>query len=471
MRGFIHDDVWLNSRTARHLYHDHAAKLPIVDFHSHLDAADLAADRVFDNLALPWVAADPYKHRAMRIAGVSESQITGPVSDRERFDRWAATVPVTLGNPLFAWTALELKRYFDIDETLDPDSADRIWTATAERLRSPTHSARGLLVQRRVECACTSDRLLDDLAPHVRLAEAGDGPRVLPSLRADDATAAGDPGFPAWAAALGTAAGVRVDGLDAFRHAVGRRLDHFAGAGARLVDHALDDFTFAPADDAAVDALLRKRLAGDPLATADLTRLRSGLLSFLGAECGRRDWTLQLHIGAQRRTSSRLRAAAGPAGGYAAIGRPCDIPSLCAFLDALERAEALPRTILYPLHPADMEALAVLTGSFTGGSVPGRVQLGPAWWYNDHADGIRRQLAAATDYGLLSAFIGMTTDSRSLFSMCRHEYFRRILCDFVGGRAEAGELPMDESLLGALVRAIAWENPRRWVLGGKEGMS
>jgi glucuronate isomerase len=471
VRGFIHDDFLLGNRTARRLYHEHAARLRIVDYHSHLSPSDLAEDRVFENLAQVWIHGDPYKHRAMRIAGVPEAFITGNAPDRERFDHWAATVPRTVGNPLFHWTALELLRYFEIDELLTPDSAERVWTACNGRLRTPAYGARGLVAKARVECVCTSDRLLDTLEPHARLAASGFETRVLPSLRADDAAGVSDPGFPEWVAALGAASGVRVDGFETLRQAVGVRLDQFDRAGCRLADHALDDFAYAPAGDSEADATLRRRLAGGHVADCDLVRLRSALLRALGVEYGRRNWILQLHLGAQRRTSSRLRSIAGPAGGYAGIGRACDIPSLCAFLDDLEGAGALPRTILYTLNPADNAALAVLTGSYAADGVPGKVQFGPAWWHNDHADGIRAHLATLSSFGLLRTFVGMTTDSRSLLSMTRHEYFRRVLCDFIGARAEAGEWPRDELLLAEIVREIAYDNPRRWVLGGVEAVT
>jgi len=381
-------DFLLRTKTARRLYHEHAEGLPIVDFHNHLNARDLADDRVFENITQLWIATDPYKHRAMRMAGVPERLISGDASDREKFDAWAATVPKTVGNPLYHWTALELKRYFDISEPLSPATADRVWHICNER----RYTARQLISMARVECLCTSERLGDDLSAHAQLANFAT--RVLPSLR--DA-----------------------EQVDA------ERFDEFDRHGCRLADHGTDDF----------QSLL-------PLAR----------------EYARRGWILQLHFGAQRETSSRLRRLAGPTGGYATIGNCCDIRALCRFLDDLDREEALPRTILYPLNPADYAAIATLTGSF-----PGKVQFGPAWWYNDHALGIRHQLDTLASYGLLSTFIGMTTDSRSFLSMTRHEYFRRILCDWLGEKAEAGELPPE---LGQLVRDLAYENARRWILEG-----
>jgi len=377
-------DFMLKTKTAQRLYHEHAEGLPIIDFHNHLSAGDLADDRRFDNITQLWLASDPYKHRAMRIAGVPERLITGDASDREKFDAWAATVPKTVGNPLFHWTALELKRYFDIGEFLTPETAAWIWDACNDR----RYTARQLVAN--VECLCTSDRLNDDLSAHARLASFKT--QVLPSVR--DA-----------------------ETLDV------ARFDEFQRLGCRLADHGTDNFqTLLP----------------------------------LAREYARRGWSMQLHFGAQRETSSRLRKLAGPAGGYATIGNKCDIPSLCRFLDDLEKEDCLPRTILYPLNPSDYAAIATLTGSF-----PGKVQFGPAWWYNDHVLGIRQHLDALASYGLLSTFIGMTTDSRCFLSMVRHEYFRRVLCDWLGEKVEDGELPSD---LGRLVRAVAYENARQWIL-------
>lgn len=461
MSSFIHDDFLLRSATARALYHGHAAAAPIVDYHCHLDPRDLAADRRFADLAQLWVTGDPYKHRAMRIAGVPERLVTGDATPREKFDAWAATVPQTLGNPLHPWTALELKRYFGVDEPLTAESAPRIWETANARLAAPGYTARGLLAQRGVACVCTSDRLLDDLAPHAAIARERGALRVLPSLRADDVVAVESADFPTWVRALGAATGGAIADYDAFRAALQRKLDDFARAGCRLSDHGLDDFSYASVGESEAAALFARRLAGETPSPAEAMRLRSALLQFLGAEYARRGWIMQLHLGAQRRTSSRLRRLAGPAGGYAGIGRACDVPSLVAWLDDLESAGALPRTILYPLNPTDFAPLAVLAGSFVGDGTPGHVQLGPAWWFNDHAPGMRAQLEAVANYGLLSVFIGMTTDSRSLLSMVRHEYFRRVFCDWLGAQAEAGAMPSDVEELGVLVRAVCHGNARR----------
>lgn len=461
MSSFLHDDFLLGSPTARRLFHEVAAPLPVVDFHCHLDPQVLAQNRRFGDLTELWIAHDPYKHRAMRMAGVPERVITGPASAREKFDAWAATVPRTIGNPLHHWTALELQRYFAIEEPLTAESAERIWTAANARLVEPAFTARGLLAQRHVHCLCTSDRLLDDLSPHAMLAREGGTLRVWPSLRADDLVAVEQAGFPAWVRELGTAVGGEISNYDDFRAAVTRRLDYFSAAGCRLSDHGIDDFRYQTVNDAETAALFGRRLGGEVLPLIEAMRLRSGLLRFLGASYAQRGWIMQVHLGAQRHTSSRLRRLVGPAGGYAGIGGGCDIPSLVAWLDDLERVDALPRTVLYPLNAADFAPLAVLSGSFVEDGVPGKVQLGPAWWFNDHAAGMRAQLEASANYGLLSVFIGMTTDSRSLLSMVRHEYFRRIACDWIGAQAETGALPAATGELTALVRALCHDNAAR----------
>jgi len=402
MSSFIHDDFLLTTPTARRLYHEHAAPLPIIDYHNHLNAQELADDRAFENLTQLWLATDPYKHRAMRIAGVPERLISGDASDSEKFEAWAATVPLTLGNPLFHWTALELQRYFGISEVLSSETADRIWEQCNEQLRTKSFTARQLIARANVEVLCTSDQLNDDLGAHTRLAQSDFKTRVLPSPRDAETPDA-------------------------------QRLDEFQRLGCRIADHAVNSFD-------------------------------SGALRACAREYARRGWILQLHFGAQRETSTRLRRLAGPAGGYATIGGRCDIADLCRLLDELEKEGKLPRTILFPLNPADYAAIATLTGSFAADGVRGKIQFGPAWWYNDHALGIRQHLDVLAHYGLLATFIGMTTDSRSLLSMVRHEYFRRVLCAWLGEKVEAGELPAD---LGALVRAVCYENAREWILKGR----
>lgn len=452
----------LRSKAARRLYHDHAKAAPIIDYHCHLDPADLAADKRFANLAQLWVTSDPYKHRAMRIAGVPERAITGDATEREKFDHWAATVPQTIGNPLHHWTALELWNYFGVAEPLNADTAPKIWDACNRRLAEPEFSARGLLLRAGVECVCTSDRLLDDLSSHAALLSSGAKPRVLPSLRSDDIVAVDSAEFLPWLKKLEEITGTTVTDFESYRAAVGEGLDRFSRAGCRVCDHGLDDFDFEPATDAEAAQLFARRRRGETPGARESAQLRTAILRFLGADCARRGWVMQLHVGAQRRTSSRLRRLAGPAGGYSGIGRGCDVAALIAWLDELEQQDALPRTILFPLNPADFVPLAVLAGSFVEDGVPGKVQLGPAWWFNDHAAGMRSLFDAVANYGLLSVFVGMTTDSRSLLSMARHDYFRRVFCDWLGEQVEHGAISSDYAELGELVRNVSCGNARRY---------
>ena len=455
----IHDDFLLETDLARRLYHVHAAALPIVDYHSHVSARDLAQDRTFGDMVELWLAPDQYKHRALRALGVSENVITGDASPREKFEQWAAAVPRTLGNPLFHWTALELKNYFGITTPLTLATAEEIWGQCNATLRQPTHTARQLLARANVETVCTSDRFLDPLDAHAALARSDYAVRVLPSLRADDVLVEG-PEFASWARQLGEATGTDVRELDGMLQALGRRLDLVAAHGCRLSDHGIDVFDYATTRHGEAAVLYARRLRGDALEPVAAASLRSFLLVSLAREYARRRWTMQLHLGAQRQTSTRLRTIAGPAGGYATIGRPTDIARLCRFLDDLECVGQLPRTILYTLNPVDNAAFATLTGSFTAEKAAGLVQFGPAWWFNDHALGIRAHLETIAHHGLLWNFIGMTTDSRSLLSMSRHEYFRRVLCDYFGEQAARGAFPADEALLADYVHRICYENAR-----------
>ncbi len=458
-----HPHFLLRTPLARRLYDEVAAPLPIVDFHSHLDAGALAEDRRFRDLTELWIEPDQYKHRALRMLGVPEREITGDASPREKFERWAAAVPQTLGNPLFHWSAMELHRTFGVTEPLSPATADAVWDGAKARLAQPSHSARNLLAASRVELVCTSDRWLDDLAAHRTLAREGFEPRILPSLRADDAFAFESPGFAGWVDALAGATGTVIRDLEGFLQALSLRLDHFAAHGCVLSDHGLDRIDYRPAPAAAASAAFRRALGGQPLNAEEGRDLRSFLLRQLGQAYAQRGWVMQLHFGAQRSTSSRLRRLAGGAGGFAAIGGTVDMAALCRFLDDLENAGALPKTILYTLNPGDYPSLAALSGSFAEDGVATKVQCGPAWWFNDQAMGLRAHLDTVAHIGLLSTFVGMTTDSRSLLSMVRHEYFRRLLCDYLGEQVRAGAFPDDFGLLATYVRRLAYENARTWL--------
>ena len=441
---FIHSDFLLESPLACTLYHEYVEGLPIADYHNHLVPSELASDRRFDDIGQLWVASDPYKHRSMRLHGEPESVITGPATTREKFDAWARTLPHTLGNPLFHWSAMEMKNVFGLDEMPDSSCTDKVWDACNERLKEDAFSTMGILKGFGVKVLSTSDDLLDDVTVHSSVK--GDI-KVTPSLRADSVL-----GFaPAWLERLSSP-----KTLEEYLAAVDARLDAFSANGCRVADHALDDgWRFSLTD---FDTAAKLYAAGE---FADV-RLKSYVLGHMASEYSRRGWAMLLHIGAQRFTSSRLRSLAGPAGGYASIGNTCDVKSLCAFLDSQDVKGELPKTGLFTLNPADNAALAVLTGSYSQDGVVGKVQFGPAWWYNDHFYGMTDQLENLAAYSLMPQFIGMTTDSRNVLSFSRHDYFRRILCNWLADKTLRGQFPADEAYLGRIAADISYNNAYNW---------
>ena len=435
------DNFLLPDRTAVQLY-DAVKALPVIDWHNHLPVKDLADDRKYSDLTELWVAADPYKHRAMRICGIPEKLITGGGSPFEKFRAWSTVLPQLAGNPLYHWSELELQRVFGIEERLDPTSAERIWNAANEKLAGPEFSARGLLKKFNVEYAAPCASLSDDLSAFSGM----EG--IVPSLRGDDLFTLTSPLFE------------QAETLSNFCDLLESRLSEFHAAGCRFADHALDNgFTYVPDDGQNERRFIQFKQKNLP--ESERNALACEILRTLGGFYAELGWTLQLHIGALRRTSSRLRAAAGPAGGYAAIGKSCDIRALVSLLDGLEKSESgLPRVILYTLNPADHAMFAVLAGSFPGDGERGKVTLGPAWWYCDHIHGMRDCLENIAAYGVLSVFPGMTTDSRSLLSFVRHEYFRRVFCAWLAEKAARDELPDDFAILKELAEKICYQNAK-----------
>ena len=462
MKSFIDQQFLLYNATGEYLYHQVAADLPIIDYHNHLNPVHLAENKQFSNLTELWIGEDPYKHRAMRINGIPENGITGNAGDREKFNNWVETYPYTVGNPLYHWSCLELKKVFGIEQPLHAGNAAEVWDITHAALTSPGFGAMDLLQRWNVAMVCTSDDLTDDTSYHQRASLLHPGTTILPSLRADAIVGIDKPGFKDWLKKLETLTGTTIAALEDYQLIIEQRLQLMAAAGCVLSDHAIDpDFIFEPVSQQQASGLFRQLITRNELSEADTVGLQSYLLGFLGRAYAALGWTMQLHIGAQRSTSTRLRNLAGPAGGYAGIGKACNINMLCKLLDALEKEEGLPTTILYTLNPADNAAFATLTGSYAADGVPGKIQFGPAWWYNDHYEGITRHLVDLSAYGLLSRFIGMTTDSRSILSLSRHEYFRRILCNLLGKWVEEKKLPEEETLLKRLIEDICCHNARR----------
>lgn len=462
---FMGPDFLLESEAARRLYHDHAAVMPICDYHSHLSPQEIADNRQFDNLAQLWLHGDHYKWRAMRAAGIDEHRITGNASDRERFQAWAETVPDCLGNPLYHWTHLELRHPLGIENTLlSPDTAEEIWTRSQERLATPALRAQGILESFDVRTVCTTDDPCDDLALHRRHAQGDAQVAMLPTFRPDTVLKIEQPGFVDYLEALEAASGVAIHRYDDLLAALHQRLDHFAAHGCCLSDHSLEKPAFAaPPPTAELDRQLERRRRGDALDAEQAAGFTTALLLWLGQQYAERGWVMQLHLGAHRNVSQRGLAEIGPNSGFDAIGDATYGEPLAALLDALDRNQVLPRTVLYNLNPRDNELLASLAGSFRSDGIPGKVQFGAAWWFNDQRDGMERQLTTQMQFGLLRHFVGMLTDSRSLLSFSRHDYFRRIFCQMLGQQMVRGELPNDLDRVGELVRAVCYDNVQRYL--------
>jgi glucuronate isomerase len=461
----IHPDFMLETAQARELYYSYAEPLPVIDYHGHLPVKDIAEDRHFENLTRVWLAGDHYKWRVLRAAGVDEDFITGAASDREKFDKWAETVPKTLRNPLYHWAHLELARTFGIsDRLLNPDTAPLIWEECNALLASPGYTARGLLRLMNVEVLCTTDDPLDDLRYHSVAASAADFPvRIFPAFRPDRALAVEDAeAFSKYVDLLALASDVEIKTFVDFLAALRARHDYFHAMGCRLSDHGLETVPAESYTDVEVRKTFARLRSGKPVGPEAALQFRSAMLYEFAVMDWEKGWTQQFHLGALRNVNSRMMRTLGPDSGFDAIGEFEIVRPLARFLDRLDAEERLARTVLYNLNPRDSEALAALVGCFQDGRVPGKVQYGPAWWFLDQADGMARQLEALSNLGLLSQFVGMTTDSRSFLSFPRHEYFRRLLCDTLGADMARGRLPGDLELVGAVVRDICYFNARRY---------
>ncbi|WP_339710719.1 glucuronate isomerase [uncultured Kriegella sp.] len=459
---YIHKDFLLSDELSRSLYYDFAQQLPIIDFHNHLNPAMIASNAQPENLSKLWVMSDQYKHRAMRINGIPEDGITGNATDYDKYLNWVKTLPRTLGNPLYQWSYLELKRVFDIDSTLNESSANDIWNECQKQIDSGKLATVTLLKKFNVEVLCTSDDLLDDVSIHKKASEKGIV--ILPSLRTDSIVNKPEE-FQIWHKILENLTQIKIKDLDSYEAAVLKRFDLFSDAGCKLADQALDSgFEFHQMDKSKVETIFKQFLSGEQLNDVDRVSLQSYLLVMVGRACAQKKWILQLHIGAQRKTSSRLKNLVGGAGGYASIGSVTNISTLVEVLDTMDKNGQLPKIILYNLNPVDNAAFASLTGSFPEDGISGKIQFGPAWWYNDHYEGIINQLKALASHGLLHNSIGMTTDSRSFVSMSRHEYFRRVFCDLISTWVKQGLLPNDMAILKELIEDVCYRNAKKWIL-------
>ena len=456
---FIHDDFLLQTEAAKRLYHEYAADEPILDYHTHLPPQDVANNRRFGDLAEIWLEGDHYKWRAMRTAGVPESHCTGDASPKDKFLAWARTVPKTLRNPLYHWTHMELKRYFGIDDLLNEETAPKIWDQANELLQSDELSARGILGKFKVHGVCTTDDPTDTLEEHRTIAASDLSTMILPTFRPDAALRINEPQeFPSWLTKLNEISGIEVTSFDTLLSALKKRHDAFHEIGCRLSDHGLETCYADFCTDQQAAQIFAKALKGQEVSPTEHTQYASNLMLHFGRWDAEKGWTKQLHLGALRNNSPRMMKTLGRDIGCDSIGDWSQAASLSKYLGALDEENALPKTILYNLNPADNYVFGTMIGNFQSGDIAGKVQLGSGWWFLDQDEGMRWQMNALSNLGLLSQFVGMLTDSRSFMSYPRHEYFRRCLCDLVGNDIEQGTLPHDFELVGNMVRNICFKN-------------
>lgn len=462
MKTFITDDFLLYNVTAKELYHNTAKDLPIIDYHNHLKQEEILQDKNFADIADIWLGGDHYKWRAMRANGVHEDYITGNKSGYEKFMKWAETVPNTFGNPLYHWTHLELLRYFDIDELLDEKSAPAIWEETNEKLQTPDLSVRSLLKKDRVEFVGTTDDPTDSLEHHIALKEEGFDITVSPSFRPDKGLFIEREDFLPWVEKLSEVTDSSIDNYDAFLAAFEKRVNYFDEHGCKSSDHGIDVMFYHDATKEEVEKIFVKRLHGESLTEVEMEKFKTYTLLFLGELYAEKGWAMQLHLGALRNNNKRMFKLLGPDTGFDSIGDLLIANKVANFLGALEENDKLPKTILYSLNAKDYDVLASMAGNFQSSEVPGKVQFGTAWWFNDTIDGMEEQMKTLANIGLISNFIGMLTDSRSFLSFTRHEYFRRILCNLLGTWVEENKVPRDMDLLEKYVRNICYENAKRY---------
>lgn len=461
MKPFLTEDFLLQTKSAQTLYHEYASSMPIFDYHCHLPVEEIAGNKKFANLTRIWLNGDHYKWRAMRTNGIDERFITGSAPDEEKFQAWAKTVPKTIRNPLYHWTHLELKKPFGIlDKLLNPDTADEIYATCSALLQGDDFSTRGLLKQMNVKVVCTTDDPLDELEFHQQIKDDHTfAVKVLPAFRPDKAMALEDLSlFNSWVDKLGIITDTDIATYDQLLDSLKDRHSYFHRMGCRLSDHGLeqpyaDDYTNDEAAKIFVKARTRRKLSPDEIAA-----FKSAMLYECAVMDHERGWTQQFHFGALRNTNSRAFKRLGPDTGYDSIGDFTMGKALARFLDRLESQGKLTKTILYNVNPNDNEMLATMIGNFQDGSIPGKMQFGSGWWYNDQKDGMEQQINILSNMGLLSCFVGMLTDSRSFLSYPRHEYFRRVLCNLFGNDIENGELPADYELIGNTIQDICYRN-------------
>ena len=465
MKKFMDENFLLETKTAQELYHNYAAKMPIIDYHCHLIPKMVADDHKFKSITEIWLGGDHYKWRAMRTNGVDERYCTGKdTTDWEKFEKWAETVPYTFRNPLYHWTHLELKTAFGINKLLKPETAKEIFDECNDKLlNDPNYTARGFMRRYNVECVCTTDDPVDDLRYHKQTAESGFEVKMIPAWRPDKAMNIEKPEFSAYVNQLGEVAGVTITTFKDMLDALKKRHDFFHSMGCRLSDHGIEEFYDEPYTDAEIETIFAKAMSGKELSVYEQRQYKHCFLFKMAEMDAEADWTQQFHYGAIRDNNDLMYKQLGPDTGFDSIGEFTTARAMSKFLNRLNAEGKLTRTILYTLNPCANEVIATMLGNFQDGSCPGKIQFGSGWWFNDQLDGMTRQMNALSVLGLLSRFVGMLTDSRSFLSYPRHEYFRRLLCNLLGNDVENGLIPDTEmDQLAKMVQDISYNNAKNY---------
>ena len=459
MKAFMDEDFLLQTEVAKKLYHDYAAKMPVLDYHCHINPREIAEDRQFENITQVWLGGDHYKWRFMRSCGVDEKYITGDASDKEKFMKWAECLGKAIGNPLYHWSHLELQRYFGFNGALSRKNAEEVWNLCNEKLAQPSMSARNIIKQSNVTLICTTDDPVDSLEWHKKIAEDDSfDVAVLPAWRPDKAMNLEKPDYTDYISKLSSVSGVAIKTFEDLKKALVIRIEFFASMGCCVSDHALEYVMYEPATDAQIEAIFAKAMAKETITRQEEMQFKTAFMTFVSGEYNKRNWVLQLHYGCKRDNNKPMYEKLGPDTGYDCINNYAPSAQTADFLNHLIEKDSLPKTILYSLNPNDNQAIGTILGCFQNSDAVAKIQQGSAWWFNDHKTGMQEQMISLANLGNLSGFVGMLTDSRSFLSYTRHEYFRRILCNLFGNWVENGEFPEDYDILGEIVQNISYNN-------------
>lgn len=458
MKAFMDKDFLLSTDTAKALFHNYAETTPILDYHCHINPMEIAKDRRFDNITQVWLGGDHYKWRQMRSNGVDEKYITGDASDREKFQKWAETMPKLIGNPLYHWSHLELQRYFGYTGHLNADTAEEVWNLCNRQLQEKW-TVRSLIKASNVTLICTTDDPVDSLEWHRMIAaDQSFDVQVLPAWRPDKAMNVEKPGYADYIRTLSEASGVEVTDFATLKEALKARMAYFAECGCSVSDHALEYVMYAPADEAEVESIMAKGLAGQAVSKEEELKFKTAFMLFVAKEYSRLDWAMQLHYGCKRDNNAYMYQKLGADTGFDCINNYAPSAQMADFLNALSATNEIPRTVIYSLNPNDDASIGTILGCFQDTAAAGKIQQGSAWWFNDNKAGMINQMTSLANLGCLGNFIGMLTDSRSFLSYTRHEYFRRILCDLIGGWVDNGEYPDDQKALEEIICGISYYN-------------